>query len=131
LEQSEAAKKSRREIDLARFFKRMSTQDLALATRQLGVLTRSGIPLVEGLSAMIEQLEQPDLKSALTDARNKVNEGKSFADALRAHPKVFNVLYVNMVSAGEASGTLEVVLLRLADFLDAQAQLKGKIGGAL
>jgi general secretion pathway protein F len=131
LEQSEAAQKSAREIDLKRFFKRLSASEVALATRQLAVLLRSGIPLVDGLTALIDQLEQPDLKGAFTDARNKVNEGKSFADALRAHPKVFQTLYINMVAAGEASGTLETVLARLSDFLDSQARLKGKVSGAL
>ncbi|MBC7173099.1 MAG: type II secretion system inner membrane protein GspF [Polyangiaceae bacterium] len=131
LEQSEAAKKSAKDIDFTRLFKRLSTHEIALATRQLAVLLRSGIPLVDGLTALIDQLEQPDLKAAFNDARNKVNEGKTFAEALRAHPKVFETLYVNMVAAGEASGTLEVVLARLAEFLDSQAKLKGKVGGAL
>jgi general secretion pathway protein F len=131
LEQSEAAKKNAREIDFKRLFQRLSTHEVALATRQLAVLLRSGIPLVDGLTALIDQLEQPDLKAAFTDARNKVNEGRSFADALRAHPKVFETLFVNMVAAGEASGTLEVVLARLAEFLESQARLKGKVGGAL
>ncbi len=131
LEQGEAAQKDAREIDFKRMFKRLSSHEIALATRQLAVLLRSGITLVDGLTALIDQLDQPDLKGAFTDARNKVNEGKSFADALRAHPKVFQVLYINMVAAGEASGTLEVVLARLADFLESQAKLKGKVSGAL
>lgn len=131
VEESEARQRKGREIDFKRFFQFVSTQDVALATRQLATLIRSGIPLVEALTALIDQLESPDLQSAFTQTRDKVNEGSSFADALKAHPKIFSHLYVNMVAAGEASGTLEVVLARLADFLEGQAQLRGKVTGAL
>jgi general secretion pathway protein F len=131
LERAEAERKRAKDIDLTRFFKRVSTFDVAMATRQLSVLLRSGIPLVEGLSALIDQIEHPDLEAAFTDARDKVNEGKSFAESLRAHPRVFTGLYVNMVAAGEASGTLEAVTARLADFLEGQAQLKNKVTSAL
>ena len=63
--------------------------------------------------------------------RESLNEGTSFAKSLEAHPKAFPPLYVNMVAAGEASGTLEAVLERLADFMEGQARLKGKVAGAL
>lgn len=131
LEQSEAAKKAARDIDLGRMFRRVSQADVAIATRQLSVLLRSGVPLVEALSALIEQLDHPELKNAFTDTRNQVNEGSTLADALKAHPKIFQNLYVNMVAAGEASGTLEEVLGRLAEFLDDQTRLQSKVRGAL
>ena len=131
LEQSEAAKKAARDIDFGRLFRRVSPMDVAVATRQLSVLLRSGVPLVEALSALIEQLDHPELKTAFTDTRNQVNEGSTLADALKAHPKIFLTLYVNMVAAGEASGTLEEVLARLADFLDEQTRLQSKVRGAL
>jgi general secretion pathway protein F len=89
------------------------------------------VPLVEGLSALIEQVENPPLESALTQIRDKVNEGTSLAGALEAHPKIFESLFVNMVAAGECSGTLDAVLERLADHLDAAARLRGKVTGAL
>lgn len=130
-EDSVARTRSKREIDFGRFFERVSAGDLALLTRQLATLLHSGVPLVEALSALIEQVENPRLQAALTQVRDKVNEGTSLADALRAHPNLFEALFVNMVAAGEASGTLDVVLMRLADHLDAQAQLKGKVAGAL
>jgi general secretion pathway protein F len=131
LEQSEAARKAAREIDFSRLFRRITQLDVAVATRQLSVLLRSGVPLVEALSALIEQLDHPELKTAFTDTRNQVNEGRTLADALKAHPKIFPSLYVNMVAAGEASGTLEEVLGRLAEFLDDQARLQSKVKGAL
>ena len=131
LEKSAAAKRASREVDIKGFFNRLGVMEVAIATRQLAILLRSGIPLVEGLTALIDQVEHPDLKGAFTEARNRVNEGEAFADALKAHPKVFPNLFVNMVAAGEASGTLEVVLARLADFLENQAKLKGKVGSAM
>lgn len=131
LEESAARKKQAREVDLKKYFRRVSTLDVAVTTRQLATLLKAGIPLVEALTALIDQLENPDLKSAFTATRDKVNEGTSFADALRQHPKIFQSLYVNMVAAGEASGTLDVVLARLAEFLEAQSKLSNKVVGAL
>jgi general secretion pathway protein F len=130
-EDSAARVRTAREVDFRKYFQRVSTGEIAMLTRQLATLLRAGVPLVEALSALIEQVENPQLASALTQTRDKVNEGTSLAESLRAHPKLFESLYVNMVSAGEASGTLDVVLARLADHLDSQAQLKGKVTGAL
>src|SRR5688500_12910544 len=118
-EEHVARNKAAREINFGAFFNRVSTFDVGILTRQLATLLRSGVPLVEALSALIEQVENPQLGSALTQIRDKVNEGTSFADALRAHPTIFPDLYVNMVAAGETSGTLDTVLERLADHLDA------------
>lgn len=131
LEENQASRVASKDIDFGRFFRRVTTTDVALATRQLAVLVRSGVPLVEALGALAEQVDKPALQEAYTAVRNRVNEGSSFADALRAHPEMFASLYVNMVAAGEASGALEAVLERLADFLDAQSKLQGKVAGAL
>ena len=110
---------------------RVSTQDLALMTRQLATLIRAAIPLVEALSALVDQVENVKLKRTLTRVRDQVNEGSSLADALKAHPKVFSNLFVNMVRAGESSGTLDLVLLRLAEFTQNQMQLSSKVKGAM
>ncbi len=131
LEEAEAKKKKSREVDFGRYFRRVSAVDVAMATRQLATLLKAGVPLVESMSALIDQLDNPELKAALTQTRDKVNEGSSLADALRAHPTIFQGLYVNMVAAGEASGTLEAVLARLADFLESQSKLKNKVASAL
>ncbi len=130
-EEGAARTRTRREIDFGQLFARVSVQDVAITTRQLATLLRSGVPLVESLSALIEQVEHQKLKAALTQTRDKVNEGTSLADALKAHPKVFESLYVNMVAAGESSGTLDAVLDRLADHLDASARLRDKVFSAL
>lgn len=125
---AEAKHQRRREI---RLFKRISALDISVATRQLSTLTRASIPLVEALGALIDQTDQPELKTTLQTVRSKVNEGTSFADSLREHPRYFSDLFVNMVHAGEQAGTLEQVLDRLADFTDQQVKLKNKILAAM
>jgi general secretion pathway protein F len=130
-EESAARTRTRREIDFAGFFQRVSVEQVAIITRQLATLLRAGVPLVEGLSAILEQSSQDKLSTALTQIRDKVNEGISLAEALQSHPKIFETLYVNMVAAGESSGTLDAVLERLADHLDASARLRTKVTSAL
>src|SRR6266536_3194312 len=103
----------------------------AAAARQLAVLVHAGVPLVEALSALVEQVDKEKLKRVLGDVRQRVNEGSALADALAAHPKVFGDLYVNMIRAGEQSGALEIVLVRLADFTESQARLRSKILGTM
>jgi general secretion pathway protein F len=106
-------------------------EDLSLMTRQLATLVKAKIQIVEAFSALMDQTENPKLKVILAEVRQKVNEGTGIGAALSAYPKIFNNVYVNMVEAGEASGNLEVVLLRLADFTEAQVKLKRKIQGAM
>ncbi len=110
---------------------RVRLGDLANATRQLATLLSSGLPLMDALTVLVEQEETPALKSALSSLRDAVREGASLADALKANPKVFSQLYMNMVTAGEASGTLEITLGRLADFLDEQVRFRGRFAAAL
>ncbi|HSN99876.1 MAG TPA: type II secretion system F family protein, partial [Candidatus Nanopelagicales bacterium] len=97
-ERSKAAQASRG-IDLKAFFGRPSTTDIALMTRQLATLLKAGVPLLDSLNALIEQVEKESLKRVLTQVREQVREGQSFAKALEAHPKVFPGLYTNMVRA--------------------------------
>jgi len=130
-EESERKKRAKKEVDLLAIFRRVSTSDIAVMTRQLATLVRAGVPLVDSLTALTEQVEKEALVRILTEVRESVNEGTSFAKSLSAHPKVFPSLYVNMVAAGEASGTLESVLERLADFMEGQARLKGKVMSAM
>ncbi|HSY22280.1 MAG TPA: type II secretion system F family protein [Polyangiaceae bacterium] len=113
------------------FFRRVSMADVSMMTRQLATLVGAGIPLVEAVGALIEQMDKLELKRVLTQIVDRLNEGSSLAHALEAHPKVFPKLYVSMVAAGEASGTLEAVLERLADYLESQSKLRGKVGAAL
>jgi general secretion pathway protein F len=110
---------------------KVGVNDLAIMTRQLATLVRAKIQIVEALSALQDQVDNDHLKVVLSEIKQDVNEGASLAKALGKHPKVFNNVYVNMVEAGEESGNLEVVLLKLADFTEAQMKLLTKIKGAM
>lgn len=105
--------------------------ELAMLTRQLATLLAAGITVTDGLSAMIEQLEGAPLERTFRGVRERITQGGTLADALAAYPRVFSELYVNMVRAGEASGSLEVVLRRLADYIQEQARLRGRLSAAL
>lgn len=126
-----AEEKAKKNIKLFEFMSRPGTADIAVLTRQLATLIGAGIPLFESLSALVEQVENEQLKRALTQIREQVREGTSFAKALEAHPTIFPPLYVNMVRAGEASGTLQQVLERLTSFMESQAKLQGKVTSAM
>ncbi len=122
---------SGREIDLSALFDRISQKTIARNTRLLATLLCAGVTLPESLQALTEQVESQRFKRILSDIANKVNEGSSLADALSRYPDLFLPLYLNMVRAGEASGSLETVLLRIADFMDQQEELKGKVTSAM
>lgn len=109
----------------------VSIEQLSLMTRQLATLLRAKIQVVEALSALVDQTDNPNLKITLSEIRQKVNEGTSLAKALADYPKIFDNVYVNMVEAGETSGTLELVLLKLADFTEGQVKLRNKVKGAM
>ncbi len=109
----------------------VSAQELAVATRQLATLVGAGITLVQSLTALVDQVDNEGFKIVFADVKSRVNEGAGFADALSAHPKIFTELYVSMVQAGEHSGALDVVLERLADFTESQAELRGKLIGTM
>jgi general secretion pathway protein F len=123
--------RGRRSIAAGSLFRRVSPGDVSMMTRQLATLVTAGIPLVEAVGALIEQVEGLELKRVLTQIVDRLNEGSSLAKALEPHPRVFSTLYVSMVGAGEASGMLETVLERLADFMESQSKLRGKVGAAL
>lgn len=113
------------------FGKKVSVNDLAMMTKQLATLVRAKIQIVESLSALQDQVDNDHLRIVLSEVKQEVNEGASLAHALSKHPKVFNNVYVNMVEAGEESGNLEVVLLRLADFTEAQMRLQTRVKSAM
>jgi general secretion pathway protein F len=118
-------------ISLRGLLDRVGMEDLTVTTRQLSTLIGASIPLVDALSALYEQTDAPAMKKTIAQVRDSVNEGLSFGDALAQHKRVFPDLYVNMVRSGEASGALDVVLLRLAEFMEGQHRLRAKIGAAM
>ncbi len=112
----------------------MSSKDLDLVssvTRQLGTMLASGIPLSEAIRAMIDQAGDRRTETMFREVRERINQGGSLADALEEHPRFFNELFVNMIRAGEATGNVDVVLTRLADYLQYQRTLRRKVVGAL
>lgn len=107
------------------------TEQVAAVTRQMASLLASGIPLAEALRAVVEQAPDRQIESVFRDIRERVTQGMSFGDALSLHPAYFTELYSAMVKAGEASGALDAVLLKLADYLQAQARLRNRVGAAM
>lgn len=119
--------------DIKQYFRTnwVSVKDLSVATRQLATLVGAGLPLVSALQALADQTESFTLKRVIIDVRENVEQGSSLAKSLGNYPKSFPALYVNMVAAGEASGTLDTVLENLADYLEAQLELRRQISSAL
>jgi general secretion pathway protein F len=115
------------EVQVRKVLKRIKRKDISTATRQLATLLRSGMPLVQSLSAIIEQLEGQPLQKVMLEIREKVNSGSSFADALADHPKLFSTLYVGMVKAGESAGALETILQRLAEYMEKSDKQRSRI----
>lgn len=113
------------------FFERIKSEEIHVMTRQLATLIGAGIPLVQSLSSLVEQTVNPALKRVIVQIREKVNEGSMLTRALSDHPKLFSTIYVNMVRAGEASGSLDIVLERLADFGEKQQALQSRLQAAL
>ncbi len=109
----------------------VGVEDMSTMTRQLATLLKANVPLVESLAAVSEQTENMTLKSALSDIRNMVNEGAQLHKSLAKYPKIFKLIYVSMCEAGEMSGTLDIILLRLAEFTEAQSQLQAKVKSAI
>jgi general secretion pathway protein F len=113
------------------FLRRRHSEEVSAITRQLATMLKSGIPLAQSLTALIDQAETPDIEAVLRDIREKVTQGASLADAMAFHPAYFGDLFVNMVKAGQAAGTLDVVLKRLADFLQKQNRMRARVKAAL
>jgi general secretion pathway protein F len=131
----ESTPASRKKTDLKprnfSLVQRVSQQEIHIATRQLATLLGAGIPLVPALNGLIEQTTNPALKKIIAQLKDSVNEGNSFTAALTEHPRLFSKIYVNMVKAGEASGSLDVVLDQLAEFGESQQATRARISAAL
>jgi len=111
--------------------KNIKLDDLVVFSRQLATMIDSGVPLVQSLGILGEQIENKNLKDVVIMVRQDIEAGMSFYDALAKHPNVFPELFINMTKAGEASGTLNEVLDRLATYLEKTAALTRKISAAL
>jgi general secretion pathway protein F len=126
-------KKSFANSDVLQSFKsnRIAVKDLTVLTRQLATLVGAGLPLVSSLQALSEQTDSLTARRIILSIKERVEEGSDLAKALSGFPTSFPTLYVNMVASGEESGTLDAVLENLADYLEAQQELRRKISSAL
>ncbi|MCF7668688.1 MAG: type II secretion system F family protein [Verrucomicrobia bacterium] len=110
---------------------RVKTKVLTTFTRQLATLVDAGLPLLRGLRVLERQERNPTLKSTIDKMSLAVEGGSTFSESLAQHPKIFNRLFISMVKAGEMGGVLEVVLNRLADFMEKAQKIKGKVIAAM
>jgi type IV pilus assembly protein PilC len=110
---------------------RVKPKVLTAFTRQLATLVDAGLPLLRGLRVLEKQEKHPTLKEIIGQLGTSIEGGSTFSEGLAQHPKVFNRLYVNMVKAGELGGVLEVVLARLAEFMEKAQKIKGKVIAAM
>jgi len=107
------------------------SREIALLTRQLATLLKAGLPLMQALSALIDQIDAEHIKKIFIEIREKVKSGMPLSKALSEHPQIFSRLYVQMVRAGEASGSLDSVLTSLADYLEKKIRQRNKIWSTL
>src|SRR5579885_61696 len=112
------------------FAKSVTVKDKILFTRQLAILLRSGVPLLQAIELLVEHFEG-GLRTILVNVKDEIREGKSFAQALQKYPKAFDNIYVQLVRAGEASGNLEVILDRLTLYLERREEIAKKIRSAM
>jgi len=110
---------------------KVNVHALSMMTRQLATLLKANVPLVESLTAVAEQVENQTLSEAVSDIKNMVNEGSTLHKAMGKYPKIFNKIYISMCEAGETSGTLDVILIRLAEFTESQDALTSKVRSAM
>ncbi|MGH7889211.1 MAG: type II secretion system F family protein [Thermodesulfobacteriota bacterium] len=109
----------------------VSNKDLVVFTRQMSTMIDAGLPLVRSLDILSSQQDNAKFKAILTNVKETVEGGSTFADALGKHPKVFNALYVQLVRAGESGGVLDVILQRLSVYLEKIESIRRKIKGAM
>jgi type IV pilus assembly protein PilC len=120
----------KREITIPGVSDRVKLKEVSLMSRQLATMVAAGLTLVRSLSALSDQLESKTLRNALLEIRAEVERGSAFSAALERFPKIFSPLYVAMVRAGEASGQLDTVLLKVADQIEKQVELRRKVRSA-
>ena len=117
--------------DIAFLQPKVKTKDLILFTRQLSTMIDAGLPLIQGVEILANQEPNKTFQKILNQIKTDVEAGSTFADALKKHPKVFDNLYTNLVAAGELGGVLDIVLQRLAAYIEKNERLKRKVKGAL
>lgn len=108
-----------------------SSRDILNFTNQIAVMIRAGISIQDSLESIASHIENKKFAAIIADLKNKIEAGKSFSQALADYPQVFNNLYINMVAAAEASGSLSTMLQKLAEYLDQEADTRSQIKGTM
>ncbi|MCP5052934.1 MAG: type II secretion system F family protein [bacterium] len=111
--------------------KKVSLRDLSVFNRQLSVMFNAGLPVTQGLGILGQQQKNASFADALNDIRKEVEAGSNLSNAMRKYPNIFNELYTSMIQAGEASGNLDTILLRLSQYIESMARLVGKVKSAM
>ena len=119
-------------MDRVKLFKPgVKSKDLVIFSRQLATLVSAGVPIVQGLNILLEQIQSPTFKTIINAIRSDIESGIAIADAMKKHPKAFSELYVSMIRAGETGGVLDTILERLSSYLESAEELRGKVKGAM
>lgn len=111
--------------------KKVSLRDLSVFNRQLSVMFNAGLPVTQGLAILATQQKNTYFKEALLEIRKEVEGGANLSNSLKKYPDIFNDLYTSMIQAGEASGNLDTILLRLSEYVESMNKLMGKVKSAL
>jgi type IV pilus assembly protein PilC len=120
-----------REISIPGFGETIRTKDVVVFTRQLGTMIDAGLPIVQCLDILATQTENKKFRGVIRQLKDDVESGSTFTEALRKHGKIFDELFVNMISAGEVGGILDTILQRLSIYMEKSMKLKAKIKGAM
>lgn len=123
--------KSARSFELSFLKKKVTTRDLVVFTRQFATMIDAGLPLVQCLDIQAEQQQNKNFGATLARVKADVEQGSTFAESLAKHPRIFDELYVNLVTAGEIGGVLDTILNRLSAYLEKADQLKRKVKSAM
>ncbi len=123
-------RKAPKEIEI-QFGTGVKTKDILIFTRQLATMIDAGLPLVQCLDILASQSENKAFAKVLNKVKSHVEQGATFSEALRKHPKVFDELYVNLIAAGEVGGILDTILNRLAVYIEKAVKLKRQVKGAM
>src|SRR5258708_705305 len=109
----------------------VTTKDIVVFSRQFSVMVNAGLPILQGLTIVAEQAENPDFRVVMTKVRDDISNGVTLSEAMAKHPKAFNTLYVNMIKAGEQGGILDVILERLSEYMEKAEGVARKVKSAM
>ena len=109
----------------------VTTKDVVVFSRQFSVMVNAGLPILQGLTIVAEQAENPDFRVVMTKVRDDISNGVPLSEAMAKHPKAFNTLYVNMIKAGEQGGILDIILERLSEYMEKAEGVARKVKSAM